>query len=135
MTIYSGPLDCPANSTKEYEVEVEGDIITRVRLHFPPGPQGLLHVRFFQGIKQIFPQPEEAYFSGDDEIIEWDEYYELAEHKSTIRVVLENKDDTYEHQVIVTLVVQDRQKEVSERIASAIAKKIMSIFRMLTGWV
>lgn len=135
MTIYSGPLDCPAGEKKEYEVEIEGDIITRVRLHFPPGPQGLLHVRFFQGIKQIFPQPEESYFSGDDEVIEWDEFYELAEHKSTIRVVLENEDDTYEHQVIVTLVVQDRQKEVSERIASAIAKKIMSVFRMLTGWI
>jgi len=82
MPIYSRKFTVPAASSKEFTIDIEGDVITYVRIRYPPGPTGLLRVAIFYGIKQIFPYEEETWFYGDDEIIEWDEYWELPEERT-----------------------------------------------------
>jgi len=38
MTVYSRVFEIPALTEKEFELEIEGDVITHVRIRFPPGP-------------------------------------------------------------------------------------------------
>jgi len=131
MPIYSRVFKIPASAEKEYELEIEGDVITHVRIRFPPGPNGLLKVQIFYGIKQIFPHEEDTYFWGDDEIIEWDEYWELPESPCTLKIKAVNEDDTYEHSFGLIIVVQKREYTT----ASLIAKAVSSAVKRLIGWV
>jgi len=128
MAIYSRKLTAPASSTQEYEIELEGDVITFVRLRFPPGPQGLLKVSVLYGIHQLFPHEADTYFAGDDEIIEWQEYWPLPERITKIRVKVQNDDDTYEHSCYLVLNVQDREEMLATQIANAVRSAIRRIF-------
>jgi len=131
MTVYSRVFEIPALTEKEFELEIEGDVITHVRIRFPPGPNGLLKVAIYYGIKQIFPFEENTYFWGDDEIIEWDEYWELPESPCTLRIKAKNEDDTYEHSFGLVIVVQKRENT----LASLIAKSVSSAVKKLIGWI
>lgn len=131
MPIYSRAFTVPANSEKEFSIEVEGDVITYVRVRFPPGPQGLLKVAIFYGIKQIFPYEEGTYFAGDDEVIDWHEYFELPETPCSLKVKAKNEDDTYEHSFYLIINVQ--KKEFTT--ANLIAKALRSGIRRIMGWI
>jgi len=131
MPIYSRKFTVPAASSKEFTIDIEGDVITYVRIRYPPGPIGLLRVAIFYGIKQIFPYEEETWFYGDDEIIEWDEYWELPEERTTLRIKAVNDDDTYEHSFYLIINVQRKE----QTLAGQIGKSVSSWVKRLVGWL
>ena len=131
MPVYSRKVTVNASSTKEEEIEIRGDIITKVRIRFPPGPSGLLKVAINYGIKRVFPFEEDTWFYGDDEIIEWEEYWEFPEKPLKLKIVAENEDDTYDHSFYLVLVTKYKH----EMLFSLIAKAIITAFKRLFGWV
>jgi len=131
MPIYSRKYTIPAASEKDHKLEVEGDVITYVRIRFPPGPNALLGVSIFYGIKQIFPYEENTMFYGDDEFIDWDEYWELPESPCTLIIQGKNDDNTYEHTFYLVINVQKREYT----LAGQIATKITSGLRRLLVWI
>ncbi|MBW2649064.1 MAG: hypothetical protein JRC53_04515 [Deltaproteobacteria bacterium] len=131
MTIYSYEYTVPASSTKEFELEVEGDVITYVRLRFPPGPQGLLRVAIFYGTKQIFPYKESTWFFGDDEIIEWQEYWQLPETPCRLIIKAQNDDDTYEHSFYLIMNVQKKEETPAGQLSKAVSSAISTTIGFL----
>jgi len=131
MPIYSRVFTVPAGGKKEFTLPIEGDVITYVRLRYPPGPMGLLKVAVFYGIKQIFPYEEGTWFYGNDEIIEWEEYWTLPEERTTLTIKAENDDDTYDHSFY--LIINVRRKE--DTLAGQIARSVAGGFRRVLGWI
>ena len=131
MTIYVKDFTFTKNSEEYKEIEIEGKVITKVRIRFPPGPSGLLKIRILYGDRQIFPYNEGEYFYGDDEIIEWDEYWELPEKKIRLRIHGINEDTAYDHSIILYLVVQEEEETLEHRIA----KSFISLFRRMFGMI
>jgi hypothetical protein len=129
MTIYSRVFTVPPSTETFFELTVEGDIIDMVRIRFPPGPMGLLKVAVFYGNEQIFPAKPGTFFTGDNEVIQWDEYWPLPEGRTTIRVWAKNDDDTYEHSFYLVINTKYNHELSEERLAKAIARLI----RPLTG--
>ena len=129
MPIYSVTLTAPPNDSDEKDIEVQGHYITYVSLRFPPGSMGLLKVGIFYGIKKIFPSDEDQWFQGDDEVIAWQEWYELPESPCKLRIVAINDDDTYEHSVLVRIATISYEADLARRIA----KSIISMIRRLLG--
>ncbi|MHC1610729.1 MAG: hypothetical protein ACXQTW_03870, partial [Candidatus Methanospirareceae archaeon] len=70
MTIYSWRITTDPAKEQKVKKEIKGDYITKVIVRFPPGPQGLLHVRFYYGDMQIFPEEKDTDFADDDLTIE-----------------------------------------------------------------
>ena len=116
MPIYSKAFKVPPEEEKWFELEVEGDIIDMVRIRFPPGPSGLLKVAIFYGNEQIFPVERDTFFQGDNEIIQWSEYWLLPEAKTKLRIKAINEDDTYEHSFYLVLNTKYRQ-ELAEAVS------------------
>jgi len=131
MPIYSRDFTIPASTEEEYDLEIEGDVITYVRVRFPPGPQGLLKVAVFYGIKQIFPYEEDTQFAGDDEIIEWQEYWELPEERTKLIIKATNEDDTYEHSFYLIINVQKKE----QTLAGQMANQLRSAIKRMIGWL
>jgi len=128
VPIYSRAFKVPAAEEKWFELEVEGDIIDMVRIRFPPGPAALLKVAIFYGNEQLFPVEENTFFQGDNEIIEWSEYYPLPEAKTRLRIKGINEDDTHEHSFYLVLNTKYRQELAEERLAKRIASLIRPLF-------
>ena len=131
MPVYSRVFTTPANKTEDNDLWVEGDVITFVRIRFPPGPNGLLKVAIFYGEKQLFPWEEGTWFIGDDETIAWDEYFVLPERPCRLIIRVKNEDDTYEHSVLATIVTQSYASTRETRLARALAR----FLRPLLGYV
>jgi len=103
MPFYSWMFVCPANSTREWRVEVEGVAVNHVRVGFPPGPSGLLKVAIFYGEKKIWPSVEELWFTGDGVEVAFDDYWPLPEKPCPLRVAAVNEDTVYDHLFYVRL--------------------------------
>jgi len=131
MTIYAKKITVDENSSKEEELEVEGYAITQLRLRFPPGPEWLLKVAVFYGTKQVFPWNEGEWFIGDDEIIEWEEFWELPESPCKLKIKAVNEDQVYEHSVFITINVKKRWQLLAEQIVKAFRTAISRMLGFL----
>ena len=131
MPVYSRVFTIPAASEETYELEIEGDVITRVRIRFPPGPQGLFKIAILYGIKHVFPHEEDSYFWGDSEIIEWNEYWPLPESPCVLRIQAVNEDDTYEHSFGLVIVTQRDRDTLAGQIGSAIVRAVKSLLSVI----
>jgi len=133
MPIYSWRITTDPAKEQKVKKLIKGDYITKVIIRFPPGPQGLLHVRFYYGDLQIFPEEEGTDFADDDLKIEWDEYYRLDEQPFPLTIWTKNEDDTYPHTVHVYVATKYRNELLAEQIASGLSKRIRSALTSVTG--
>jgi len=136
MPIYSRAFTVPPSETKWFELTVEGDVLDLVRIRFPPGPAALLKVAIFYGNEQLFPAEEGTYFLGDNEVIEWSEFWPLPEAKTRLRIKAVNEDDTYEHSFYLVINTKYNHELAEERLARRLAsliRPLSSVFRALAG--
>jgi len=80
MPVYEASLTVPANTPKDapvqVDLEVEGDVATRVDLDYPAGCARMVGVACFYGIKQLWPSEVGQWFYADNYVVsfrpEWD---------------------------------------------------------------
>jgi len=101
--IYSIPLIVPANTPTnrpvQADVEIYEDVITLIRVRFPPGPSCMVRTALFYGQSQIFPQPPETYIVGDDETVEWHEYFLLPSTPCRLTIRAWSPGTMYDHMI------------------------------------
>ena len=68
----------PKDKPKETKVKIYEEVITKVGVYFPPGPQLLTGVALFYGNYQIFPFKENDWVIGDNVYIEGRVYWKLS---------------------------------------------------------
>lgn len=129
MPIYSWRITTNALEEKTTKKLIKGDYITKVIVRFPPGPQGLLHVAFYYGDKQIFPEEDGTDFADDDLAIIWEEFWKIPEHPCPITIWTKNEDDTYSHTVHIYVATKYQHELEAEQIASSIRRSLGGIFR------
>jgi len=131
MPVYAKEIITLANSAKETVVNLRGDYITYINIRFPPGSLGLLKVQFFYGDLQIFPQEQGDYFNGDDEIIAWEEFWEIPGEEEPLTIYTKNEDEYYDHAVLIRIVTKYRKELVADLIANALARKLRRLLRLI----
>jgi len=133
VAIYTATLTAAASGSASETLEIEGDWISMVSIKFPPGPQGLMGVSIWYGIKQIFPTNEGAWFRSEDHTLQWDEYWEMPESPMTITIRAINDDDTYSHSVYVSIVTMTEEQSLTTRLARTITRSIRAASGLLGG--
>ncbi len=98
---YSFDLSVPPNTPSSAPVLLLARLtlgtIHRVEVMFPPGPLGLLHVRIFRGLTQLWPSNAPGDLAADDVTIAWAEDYEITDEPTTLRIYAWNDDDFFSH--------------------------------------
>jgi len=131
MPIYAKEITTSANSVKKTVVNLRGDYIVWVNIRFPPGSLGLLKVQFYYGDLQIFPEESGNYFNGDDEIIAWEEFWEIPGEKEPLTIYTKNEDEYYQHAVLIRIVTKYRKELIADLIANALARKLRRLLRLI----
>lgn len=104
------PANTPENNPHSEDIDLCKGFVAKVWIRFPTGPAGLLHI----GIKdpstgnKIWPGGSSQWFSGDNEIIEFNTEYDVpyvnsGVEKYHLEIVGWNEDDTYEHSALVRI--------------------------------
>ena len=90
MPMYTDDLVVPAGKPEaeaiEETIEIEKGVITKVEVHFPPGPCGLVHTRCFYGIRQLWPRPEGSTAHLNGVVLVIPEHWQLPETPCVLTV-------------------------------------------------
>jgi len=100
------PKLTPASAPVLTQIPIVAGTITRLLVWFPPGQNGLAHIKLLYGLQQLFPSNEQADFAGGDVLIEWDEDIVIDTPPLLLTAVTYNQDDTYDHTITVHVVMQ-----------------------------
>jgi len=133
MAIYTIKLTVPANTPvdkpKRTTVDLAKAVLTRISIRIPPGHFALTGLRILYGRLQLWPEESGTWFSGDDEVIEWTEYFELPHDPTRLTLEAYNEDEAYDHSFLIRIAT------LPKAIAApwlAIAK-FVETFRRLIG--
>jgi len=105
--IFTVPANTPKSSPKKMDVTLKHGVIRRIMVTIPAGHSGLAHMIIKWGETQIIPH--EGDICGDDEKLEWEEYYEIIEDERTLTLVGWNEDVENDHSFIVRFEVLPRE--------------------------
>lgn len=101
MSFFHAEILVPKNTQSETpqksELEIQFGVIHRIQVVIPSGHGGLTGIHILQGLHQIAPTSGSEWFSGDDLVIEYDEFIEVESTPFSLSVEAYNTDDTYAH--------------------------------------
>jgi hypothetical protein len=132
---YVKEITTAANTSKADSIETDrrvwAGVIHRVEVVFPPGCAGLLHVTIHHGGHQIYPSEELQDFIGDDEVISFNDFYELVPGDNLIRIKTWNEDDTFDHKVIIRMGILPKEYLYPEYVFQDIANSLRWLLRRI----
>lgn len=107
--IFVAAISTPKNTTKTAPklttIPIVFGKITQVMVMFPPGVNGLAHIKLLYGLQQLFPSNEQGDFAGSSVLINWAEDIDISHEPSKLTAISWNDDDTYSHTVTIHVVL------------------------------
>jgi len=130
FTSLSIPANTPVETPAEKEIIIEGEILSEIAYLIPPGWSALARFAIFYGIKQIYPEPEADWVTGDDVYRPVPITWRMPESKLTLTIKGYNTDDTYAHGIYIWLLTKPEEEAKPWKIIAdfvAILKRLMGI--------
>jgi len=88
-------------------MELSAGTIQRVRVCFPPGCCGLVHLRIYRYEHQLYPTSPDASFAWDGYVVEFVDSFPLTEVPYEVKLIAWNDDDSYQHSIQVHIEVAE----------------------------
>lgn len=95
------PANTAATDKKETLLPLRPGVIHRVRIRVPPGHKGLAHLHINHMLKQLYPLNTGEDVHGDDDLVDFKDFYEIYPGFEEFKAFTWNEDDTYEHEFII----------------------------------
>ena len=114
----------------EKAITIEGEILSELAYLIPPGWSALARFAIFYGIKQIYPEPEAEWVTGDNAYRRVPIGWSMPESKISLTIKGYNTDDTYPHTVYVWLLTKPEAEAKPWKIIVdfvAILKRLMGL--------
>lgn len=122
--IYEKRLIVPKNTSEsspaETTLEVSTGVLRGIEIGFPAGCCGLVHAVIHYWERQIWPSNIDSDFSGDDEIIKFDEDYKLFDQPTAFTLKCWNEDDTFDHTVTLRALVKGEEEDLTSLLKSLV---------------
>lgn len=94
-----------AGSPTSQIITLAKGFVSHVWIRFPAGSAGLTGIAIFNEATQLWPGTAATWFTGDNEIVEFDTEYDVPLITATYKLTIKgyNSDDSYEHAVLVRI--------------------------------
>lgn len=127
--IYGGTILTPKNTLQIAPLNtvfsVQAGIIYVVKVYFPPGSSGLLHMQIFDASYQAFPTTLGQSFSGDNIDFSFDETYDKSNPPSNLIVRTWNTDTDYDHELSVYIGQVSKDEYIQRFVGSTAVADIL----------
>ena len=117
-----------ANPQVKY-VKVTDGVIHKIQIVFPAGCSGLVHVAIYDGGHPIAPSTAGQYYRGDDEVVDFPEFYEIKGGTRYLQIIGWNEDDTYDHTIMVRIFILPRWAIMPAGAAEGLIHALRSLFK------
>lgn len=88
---------------KQTRLHVTKGLVYKVEFYFPSGSAGLMGVAVFDGLYQVWPSSVGEFFTGEDQMISFDDLYLKESAPFEFQCYTYNTDDTNPHAVSVRI--------------------------------
>ena len=88
---------------KKTTINVTSGLVFKVEFYFPAGSAGLMGVAVYDGLYQVWPSSVGEFFTGEDQLIAFDDMYLKESAPFELQCYSYNVDDTYDHFVSVRI--------------------------------
>ena len=127
--IYGGAILTPMNTLPGAPLRtvwpVGEGMIYVVKLYFPPGSSGLLHVQVFDASYQAWPTTIGQSFSGDNMQLSFDETYNKMGPPWELVVVSWNTDTDYDHEFGLYMGFVSKEEYIQRFVGSTAVADIL----------
>jgi hypothetical protein len=127
--IYGGtiltPLATPLTAPLDTVFSIQAGMIYVLKLYFPPGSSGLLHVQIFDSNYQAFPTTTGQSFSGDNIDFSFDETYDKSNPPWELIVRSWNDDTDYAHECGVYIGQVSKDEYIQRFVGSTAVADIL----------
>lgn len=103
QTTISTPITLYVDTPLRTVLKVAKGLVYKIEVDFPPGPQGLLKVRIFDGGHQMWPSSPDEYFQTDGYCISFEDTFLKLAEPYQFDILTWNIDETYAHTVTVRI--------------------------------
>lgn len=93
------PKDTAVDDKLRTRLKLAKGVIVQVSIMFPPGSIGLLYLKVFRGLNQVYPWNADGYIRTSGESINFIDNYALDTKPFELTAITWNLDDTYEHSI------------------------------------
>jgi len=90
-------------SLKKTTMHVTSGLVFKVEFYFPAGSAGLMGVAVFDGLYQVWPSTVGKFFTGEDQLIDFDDMYLKEAAPFEFQCYTFNEDDKHPHFVSVRI--------------------------------
>jgi hypothetical protein len=107
MPVYCEKLTIPANTSEDSPVSsdivLKQKLIDRMEVSFPKGCRNLVGVQIKYGIKQFWPEKKDSWLWGEDEIVTWEERFEMPSLYETLTIYGCSSGTIYDHTIVIKI--------------------------------
>ena len=124
------PESKPAEDPAETEITVEGEVLSEIAYLIPSGCCALASWALFYGIKQIYPETEGSWVTGDDLYREVALKWPMPELKVTLTIKGYNLDSENPHTIYLWLLTRPEEEARPWKVISdfvAILKRLIGV--------
>jgi hypothetical protein len=107
-------------------------MIYRFELSFPPGSSGLVGVRVLDHTTQLYPYDTGEWFTGDDELIAFDESHLIEIEPFELVILSYNADEKYSHAVQLRLGFVTRDVYIARFLPGLAGEQIAAAFKAVS---
>jgi hypothetical protein len=94
-------------------IDVSRGLLYRAQVMFPPGCNGVVGVKVFEGGHQMFPASLDEWLIGSNETIDFEDLYFITIEKTRLRILTYNTSVFHSHITIVRLGVVGRPEFIA----------------------
>jgi len=123
------PADTPADKPAEKEVKVEGDVLAEIAYLIPRGWACEPSFAVYYGIRQVYPEPESDWVTGEQLYRRVPINWTLPESPCKLTIKGASPDTRYEHWVYIWLLT----KPVAEARPWQVIADFIAILKRLLG--
>ena len=113
------PRNTPATAPVEETLTVHPGVVTEVNIVFPDGCIQLVHAQIMHWSQNLWPPYADMDFTGNNEVIDWNEEYAIQDPPFDFVVRAWNDDDTFAHTLTVRMAVLPRDTAASGGVLKA----------------
>ena len=101
------PAGKPEEDPAEVELEIEGDVVTKVDVDYPAGCHYLVQTAVFYGIKQLWPVEPGTWFKANKCVVTFRPEWDLPERKTTLTFKGCSPGTSFQHKIVLRVETAD----------------------------
>jgi len=124
---FSTPALTLVTAKKKTDLRLAQGTIYAIEIVIPPGPMHLSHLQINDALHQLWPTNPDADIAGDNEILMFNDTYELDQPPYELQAYTWNEDEVYPHRFIIRIGLKPPERALPPIVTGQVPEELGGI--------